>query len=220
MSRIERIGSRLQPEETILLSIRRDPKAIRLEWSDGPNRGREVIYSSRLDPRSLFVHEPTTAIPLPTMKIAIDSPLVMQTSRHSITEAGFDTIIDNLRKSMEHKDPHNSAQAVFVYQGLEKPPGLDRPAHRFTRRSPSGETSSFFLDARTMLPSMIVANDSSGELIERYVYHDVHENPAELASANAFDPDQRWGESKGLLSRLVRAAAGKNSPNNSQTATR
>jgi hypothetical protein len=154
------------------------------------------------------------------MKIAIDSPLVMQTSRHSITEAGFETILDKLRKSLERNDPHNPGQAVFEYQGLEKPPGLDRPAHRFTRRFPSGETSSFFLDARTMLPSMVVTNDSSGELIERYVYHDVRENPAELASAAAFDPDQRWGESKGLLSRLVRAAGGKNSPNNSQSAAR
>ncbi len=46
ISRRERVGGQLQPEEEILLSIRRDPKAVRLEWTDGPSKGREVIYSS------------------------------------------------------------------------------------------------------------------------------------------------------------------------------
>ncbi len=65
ISRLERVNGQLQPEEDILLSIRRDPKAVRLEWSSGPNKGREVIYSSTLDPRMIFVHMPSTAIPLP-----------------------------------------------------------------------------------------------------------------------------------------------------------
>src|SRR5262249_13375021 len=69
MSRVERVGGRLQPEEEVILSIRRDPKAVRLEWNTGSNQGREVIYSTQLDPGSLFVHMPSSAIPLPTMKI-------------------------------------------------------------------------------------------------------------------------------------------------------
>ena len=58
ISRLERVNGQLQPEEDILLSIRRDPKAVRLEWSSGPSKGREVIYSSTLDPRMIFVHMP------------------------------------------------------------------------------------------------------------------------------------------------------------------
>ena len=46
---------------------------------------------------------------------------------------------------------------------------------------------------------MVVAKDPSGQLDEKYIYHEVIENPADLASADAFDPDRRWGESKGLL---------------------
>ena len=99
VSRLERVNGQLQPEEEILLSIRREPKAVRLEWASGPSKGREVIYSSALDPRMIFVHMPTTAIPLPVMKIPVDSPLVMRNSRHAITEAGLDTIVENLRKS-------------------------------------------------------------------------------------------------------------------------
>jgi hypothetical protein len=55
---------------------------------------------------------------------------------------------------------------------------------------------------------MVLAHDSAGELEERYIYHEVRKNPVELASADAFDPDRRWGEPKGLLTRFVRAAAG------------
>jgi hypothetical protein len=208
MSRIERVGGRLQPEEDVLLSIRREPKAVRLEWAKGPNQGREVIYSTRLDRRSLFVHMPSAAIPLPTMKIPVDSPMVTKNSRHSITEAGFDTVIANLRRALAQEASSNPGRGESVYRGLEQPPGLDRPSHRFTRRSPSGETWTVYLDARSMLPCMVLAQDSQGELEERYIYHEVRGNPVELAAADAFDPDRRWGEPKGLWTRFARAAGG------------
>ena len=198
MSRVERVDGRLQPEEEVVLSIHRQPKEVRLQWASGPSEGREVIYSTRVDDRSLFVHMPKSAIPLPTMKMAIDSPMVTRSSRHSISEAGFDTIIDNLRKSVDQADAANAAQGRAAYRGVEKPPGLDRPSHVFTRRSPNGETWTVFIDARTMLPSMVVAKDPSGQLDEKYIYHEVIENPAELAAADAFDPDRRWGAVQGL----------------------
>ena len=168
-SRVERVDGRLQPEEQVVLSIHRQPKEVRLQWSSGPSQGREVIYSTRVDDRSLFVHMPKSAIPLPTMKMAIDSPMVTRSSRHSITEAGFDTIIENLRKSVETGlDAANAAQGRAAYRGVEKPPGLDRPSHVFTRRSAqSGETWTVFIDASTMLPSMVVAKDPSGQLDEK-----------------------------------------------------
>jgi hypothetical protein len=217
MTRVERVGGRLQPEERILLSIRRDPRAVRLEWADGPNQGREVIYSSRLDPQALFVHMPSGAIPLPTLKLAVDNPMVAKNSRHSIAEAGFDTILENLRKSMERKDPQSPEPGQLVYQGLEKAPGIDRHAHCFVRHSPAGVTWTIYVDATTMLPGLVIAKDSSGDLIERYIYQEVRENPAELASAEAFDPDRRWGPPQGLLSRFARAGNGVKSPNTGQS---
>jgi Protein of unknown function (DUF1571) len=220
MSRVERVDGRLQPEEEVVLSIRRQPKEVRLEWTSGPSQGREVIYSTRVDDRSLFVHMPKSAIPIPTMKMAVDSPLVTRSSRHSIADAGFDIIINNLRKSVEQTDAANTAQGRAAYRGIEKPPGLDRPSHVFSRHSPSGETWTVFIDARTMLPSMVVAKDPSGQLDEKYIYHEVIENPADLASADAFNPDRRWGESKGLFSRFARGGATANSPTTSQSTTR
>ena len=154
------------------------------------------------------------------MKMAIDSPMVTRSSRHSITEAGFDTIIENLRKSVDQVDAANAAQGRAAYRGIEKPPGLDRPSHVFTRRSPNGETWTVFLDARTLLPSMVVAKDASGQLDERYIYHEVSENPPELASAEAFDPDRRWGQAKGLLSRFARGGPSSASSGSGQSAIR
>ena len=40
MTRQERVGDDLQPEENVVLSIRRDPRAVRLEWTEGPSAGR------------------------------------------------------------------------------------------------------------------------------------------------------------------------------------
>jgi hypothetical protein len=220
MSRVERVDGRLQPEEEVILSIHRQPKEVRLQWASGPSQGREVIYSTRVDDRSLYVHMPKSVIPLPTMKMAIDSPMVTRSSRHSIAEAGFDTIIENLRNSVDQVDAANAAQGRAAYRGVEKPPGLDRPSHVFTRRSPNGETWTVFLDARTLLPSMVVAKDASGQLDERYIYHELSENPAELASNDAFDPDRRWGAPKGLLSRFAHGGSSSASPGTGQSTIR
>jgi hypothetical protein len=57
-------------------------------------------------------------------------------------------------------------------------------------------------------------------LIERYVYREIREDPTELAAAGAFEPDQRWGESKGFLTRIARAATGSNLPSPGGSATR
>jgi hypothetical protein len=67
---------------------------------------------------------------------------------------------------------------------------------------------------------MVFAEDSRHELIERYNYREIQENPDDLAAAGAFEPDQRWGESKGFLSRLARAASNSNLPATNPSTTR
>ena len=209
MQRTERTRGRLQPEEEIVMSIRREPKAVRFTWENGPNQGREVIYSSAIDPRMLFVHMSNTAIPLPTMKIPVDSPMVTSNSRHSITDAGLDRVIQNLRKASAgaEADGVNDDRKALTYDGLETPPGATKPSHRFTHRTPSNETWTVYLDAKTLLPTLVFAKDVNGELIERYRYEEVRENPPELAKSDAFVPDERWGTSKGLWSRFSATAA-------------
>ncbi len=111
-------------------------------------------------------------------------------------------------------------RAGSAYKGTEKPSGLDRTCHHFVRVTATGETWNVYLDERSLLPSMVVAKDSHGAMIERYIYREIQENPTDLAAAGAFEPDQRWGESKGLLGRLARAAGGTNVPAPDASTTR
>ncbi len=208
MTRVERVNGRLQAEENVILSVRRSPMAVRLQWEDGPSKGREVIYSTSLDDRTIHVNMAKAAIPLPRMSIAVDSPLIMKNSRHSIKEAGFDTILARMSKQVVSDDPTGSSGGKVSYKGLITREGSDRPAHCFVRVAPNGEKWEVLLDPKTLLPTSVVAHDAAGELLERYTYRDLKENPTELAAADAFDPDALWGKQKGLFSRLAGVAAG------------
>jgi hypothetical protein len=220
MRRRERVGGVVQPEEGILLSVKRKPKAVRLEWTEGSNKGREVIFAPTLDEKTIYVHQPQTAVVVPSMKIAVDSPLVMKNSRHTIAEAGFETILANLQKSQRDSATDKPGPASLDYKGLETTAGVDRPCHHFIRRTASGETWNIYLDQRSMLPRLVVAENAKGDLLERYVYSEIRENPTDLASAAAFDPTTRWGEGKGLFSRLAKAASAATVPSNDASTKR
>ena len=135
-----------------------------------------------------------------------DSPLALHNSRHPITEAGFDTIVGNLQKTIDENKAGDRSHGRITYAGLDQPEPLDHPCHKIVRNTANGETWQVFLDPESKLPAMVQANAANGDLLERYVFRGVDPDPTELAAADAFDPDRRWGESKGLLHRLARAA--------------
>lgn len=221
ITRVERVGGVMQAEEEVVLNIRRKPKAVRLEWAKGPNKGREVIYSAAINDRMMYVNSGNSALPIPRMSIPVDSPLALRNSRHPITEAGFDTILDNLFKFLEPKTAAVASDGKVIYKGIDRPSGLDQPCHLVERVTPKGETWQVYLDTRTLMPAMVSAvQTSSGELIERYIYRNLRPNPVELASIDAFNPDKRWGESKGWLSRIARSAGTPPDVNLRQSTTR
>jgi hypothetical protein len=221
ITRVERVGSQLQAEEDVLLSIRRKPKSVRLEWASGPSKGREVIYSSAVNDRMMYVNMGNSALPLSRMTIPVDSPLALRNSRHPITEAGFDTIFEHLFKSQKSGSDGLTGVGKLAYRGMKQPEGLDQSCHLLERTTQSGETWQVYLDAQTLMPALVVAYKTSNrDLIERYTYTNLKSNLTELASADAFDPDKRWGESKGWFSRLARASSTPAESKPGQTATR
>ncbi len=204
VNRQERVGGALLPAEDVVLSIRREPRAVRLEWLDGSHKGREVIYSTS-DPSGLMhVRMAESLIPVPNLALAPDSPLVMRSSRHPITEAGFDTIIRALEKSIVagRTDP-----TKVGYPGIETPPLVGRPCHKLTQTL-GDEQWLVYVDAETSLPAMIQATSSSGDLLERYLFRSVKPDLPDLMAANAFDANLRWGNSTGFLSRIARSGGG------------
>ncbi len=125
MSHRERVGMVLNPAEDVLLSVRRSPKAVRLEWPTGPNKGREVIYEPGRNAQ-MQIYMPGALVPRVPMKP--DSFLAMRNSRHPISEAGFHTILQNMELALEGEGTENPAHGQLRYMGLEQPEGLDAPA--------------------------------------------------------------------------------------------
>lgn len=207
ISRQERVGSALLPAEDILLSIRREPRAVRIEWPDGPSKGREVIYSATEHDGLMHVKMPESVIPVPPLALATDSPMVKRTSRHPITEAGYETIVEKLDKTIAEAANPGSPLGKVSYGGLENPGSLERPSHKIVRVTPSGETWVVFIDPTTKLPVLLEGKAGNGDLLERYQFGEPKVDPTDLTAADAFDPTKRWGQSGagGLLSRIARA---------------
>ena len=66
------------------------------------------------------------------------------------------------------------------------------------RTTPSGETWALYIDPESQLPVLVQAVDAKGELLERYVFRNPRYDLPELAQADAFDPNLRWGPAQGI----------------------
>jgi hypothetical protein len=209
INRQERVGDTLQEPEDVVLSIRRNPKAVRLEWRQGAHKGREVLFSEKETNGLMRINMADSPIPIPPLALPPDSPLVLRNSRHPITEAGFDAIFATLKKSIEENKAGDTSHGRVKYAGREQPEQLDHPCDKIVRVTPKGETWTVFLDPDLKMPAMIEETTSSGDLLERYFFRNVHCDPPELASSEAFDPSRRWGEGRGLLNRLAESHAQK-----------
>ena len=207
MNRQERVGSSLLPAEDVLLSIRRNPKAVRLEWPSGSHKGREVIYSSSIAGGMMYINMADSMVPMPRITMAPDSPMVMKNSRHPITEAGLDAILDQLDVTLKSHETGKAAGETLTYDGVVTPTEIGRPCHKITRSTARGDVWVIALDAETCLPATVQENSSGGVLLEKYVFRNLSMDPASLAQNAAFDPDGRWGASKGLLGRFAQSGA-------------
>ena len=133
MNRQERVGDSLQAPEDVLLSIRRNPRAVRLSGNEGPHQGREVLFSEKETNGMLLVNMADSKIPVPRFSLPPDSPLALHNSRHPITEAGFDTIVGNLQKTIDENKAGDRSHGRIAYAGLEQPAELDHPCHKIVR---------------------------------------------------------------------------------------
>jgi hypothetical protein len=204
LERQERVGNQLQQPEQVVLSIRRTPRAVRIEWPDGPTKGREVVYVAG---GPMHIKMPNNPL-MPRMSMPPDSPLALRNSRHPISEAGLEILVEQLDQSLARHENGQAGAEQMRYDGLVPPAPGESPAHKLTRVTTAGETWVVYIDPRTQLPFWVEGSGADGSLLERYVFRDVRPDPAELADNSAFDPDARWGSPRGLFSRLASSAAG------------
>lgn len=204
MIRQERVGGTLQPEETVVLNLQREPRAVRLEWPEGPQKGREVLFAE--GSHGGLIHVKLANLPgvLPRMSFAPNNPMVTRNSRHPIQEAGFEGILLNIEKALT---ADQSTKGQLWYAGVTPCPDLKQATHEIRRLTPSGEDWTVRLDTQSLTPVLVIAQDQKEGLLEYYKFQDTQANPTELAAADAFDPDLRWGRPPSLLG-LGRLAGG------------
>ena len=154
-----------------------------------------MIYSSAVNPRTMYVNMANSALPIPRMSIPIDSPMVLRTSRHPITEAGFDTIFKTWT-AQGNAAGTSTGTAGSCTRGSSGPKGRICPATSSSgpRRKgrPGRSTSTPRPDARG--GGGIPAGGGADRAIH---LPDLKAESRRTGLGAAFDPDKRWGESKG-----------------------
>jgi hypothetical protein len=207
MTRQERVGATLLPVEEVTLSVRRQPFAVRLEWPNGSNKGREALFSSVETQGKLQVRTPGSL--MPTISLDPSSPLVLRNSRHPITEAGLDHLVTTLDRRLVLLEQGRGDGSQMRYEGAVQVEELGRACHQIVEIRPNGETWLIGLDIESFLPTVVRAQSADGSLLELYLFRDTRENLAELTTGNAFSPQARWGgDSNGILGRIGRSTSG------------
>jgi hypothetical protein len=200
VSNQETLNGKTLPADNFLLSARREPFAVRMEWANGKEAGREVIFSPNETGGMIQIRMPKGLIPRMTM--SPDSPLVRAKSRHPISEAGIDSVVQRLMETLE-KQKTGAADAGKLSVQEVTDPHLGEQI-RITHITVSNETWVVDLDKATGLPLTIHATDASGGLLEHYEFRNFQLNQADLLTADAFDPNARWGSKTNLLSKIAR----------------
>lgn len=195
----EQMNGKLLPPDNFTLSKRREPFAVLMQWSDGKDAGREVMFSPVDTKGMIQIRMPKGLIP--RISMAPDSLLVRSKSRHPITEAGADSVVERLTETLNlHKSNHQNAGQLQAERLNDTRLG---PIDRVTHRTFQGELWVVDLDATTGLPLTIHATDAQGQLLEHYEFRGYQLNQNELMTAGAFDPDARWGQ-QNLLGKFAR----------------
>lgn len=195
----EQMNGKLLPPDNFTLSKRREPFAVLMQWSDGKDAGREVMFSPVDTKGMIQIRMPKGLIP--RISMAPDSLLVRSKSRHPITEAGADSVVERLTETLNlQKTNHQNAGQLQAERLTDPTLG---PIDRVTHRTFQGELWVVDLDATTGLPLTIHATDAQGQLLEHYEFRGYQLNQAELMTADAFDPNARWGQ-QNLLGKFAR----------------
>ncbi len=198
-TRRESVGGKLQPEELILVKIRRKPFSVSLKWLGDEGKGREVMYidgkfGSKLQiltaPDEVFPFAPPTRF-----SFAPNDAMVKSKSRHSITESGFGNLIDNFGRLVAGIEAGDARVGTAKYLGMIERKEFPRPVEAVHHNLPPGADPDlpkggqrwWYFDANHGLPVLVITHDETGEV--EYYRHDLIQWPARLDDLD-FDPDR------------------------------
>ena len=183
----ERIRDKLRAPDRIRAVLREAPKAARLEFIEGPSKGRKVLYNAALRREEMRVREPGLLGMAGGIWLRHDNPLAKADALHPVTDIGFGPLLDQLAKDFDASRPFGGHARRDV--------GLDANGHwvcEFT--VPPGvvgldaDRAKLTIDVGLGLPAAIEAYDKKG-LLERHRYELVRRNitvPSDYFEPKAF----------------------------------
>lgn len=181
-ARRERINGSEHPEETILLALRRDSFAVHMKWLGTNSPGREVVFNPKLDEKRMTVVTAPGDIPFMSggkrMAMDINSTLVRGSTRYSITDTGFLSMINRLATSVEafNRGAYSggSVTALGAIRRPEFPGEVDAVEVKIPagaeREFPGGGKRLMCFSKENNLPCLLITWDEKGQEMEYMKY--------------------------------------------------
>jgi hypothetical protein len=170
VTREERVEDRLYGPDWVEVTVREEPRAVRLDFVAGARKGRRALYDARSRPREMLARE-SGVLGLFSMWLPIDSPLAHRDTNHDITEVGFGAMIDIMQAEQTKAATaggYARADEGFDARGLycmllTAPPGA---------RGLSARKLRYCVEETSFLPMRVEVFDERGR--REYVeYHDL-----------------------------------------------
>jgi hypothetical protein len=168
----ERVDGKLLPAQTMEVIVQSSPAAQRLDYVEGPKKGRHVIWTHKR-PTEMLVRE-AGILGIASLWIDLSGSLAHGDSNHNVTELGFGPLLDlvssDLRKAtaqggLARKNQGFDGSGCFWMEYTAPPAAKGLYAQR-TR---------LCVDAKLGLPVKIEVHDTRG-FLERYEYSNVRPN--------------------------------------------
>jgi hypothetical protein len=168
MTKEERVGSKVLPPQTIRVTMRESPHAARLEFIDGPSKGRKVLYNEELKKNEMRVKEGGALGLVGALWISFDNPLARGDTRHPPSHIGYGRLLGMFEKDLKAAEPYGGFSRKdlgFDAKGMwsvefTAPPGA---------KGLEADRAKLTMDLMVGLPLQIETHDDKG-MLERHRY--------------------------------------------------
>lgn len=189
LTKQERIGGKLRPEQQIEVKFKDEPFSVLMHWVKNPDKARRVIYvqGKRVDGqgRELALAEPEGSIArllVPSIALPINGSEAQATSRRTIDQFGFENALELIVKYCRLAATENGFALRYIGEGTVG----GRETYVLERILPyTGDSNTYpdrrlvvHLDKQWLIPlsTQCYADDAKAELLASYVFTDVRLN--------------------------------------------